>query len=138
MQQQTTILSAQDRLREAGIRVTTPRVIILEYLMKNYTHPTCEQIYQAILKDNPSMAFASVYNVTDKLANVGLIKRLVSPDGEYHYDANNKYHGHFFCDKCNSIYDLSCDHEIKFEELSGAAIKNVSISVMGTCQDCLE
>ena len=136
MREESTVMTAQDRLREAGIRVTSPRVLILEYLMNNFTHPTCEQIYKGLKETDSNMSFASVYNVTDKLAQAGLIRRLVSPDGEFHYDAKTSFHGHMFCDKCNSITDLNFDFEPRVDDLNGANIHFSTYSAYGTCSKC--
>ena len=129
-------LSAQDRLREAGIRVTVPRVSILEFLMKDKTHPTCEAIYDAVKNNVDTLSLASVYNVTEKLYEAGLVRRLLSPDGEYHYDGVYGFHGHFFCNKCNSIFDIKCDKNIEYEELKGAQVQTVSFSAYGICPKC--
>lgn len=133
---QPTSISAQDRLREAGIRVTLQRVIILEYLMDNISHPTCDQIYSDIKDNQKSMSFASVYNVTDKLAQAGLIRRIVSPAGEYHYDGIIIPHGHFFCEKCSSIMDIPLEKNYRFEELPGTIIHSYNFTATGICSNC--
>ena len=127
---------AGDRLREAGIRVTTPRVIIYDYLLKHRTHPTCDEIFTGIRAENPSLSLASVYNVTEKLAAHDLILRIVSPDGERHYDAKTDFHAHFFCENCGKIYDVSCDRENDMLELPGAVINSISVSAYGLCPSC--
>ncbi|MCQ2529410.1 MAG: transcriptional repressor [Saccharofermentans sp.] len=133
---QPTALSAQDRLREAGIRVTGPRVAILDFLMKDKSHPTCDRIFEAVKANSEKMSLASVYNVTEKLYEAGLVRRLLSPDGEYHYDGVYGFHGHFFCNKCNSIYDIKCDRNINYEELDGAVVQTVALSTYGICPQC--
>ncbi|MBO4635971.1 MAG: transcriptional repressor [Clostridiales bacterium] len=128
---------AGDRLREAGIRVTTPRVIIYDYLLKHRTHPTCDEIYTDIKAGNPSLSLASVYNVTEKLVDHDLIIRIVSPDGERHYDAVTKFHAHFFCGKCGKIFDVSCDHDTEqLIDLPGAVVNSISVSAYGECPEC--
>jgi Fe2+/Zn2+ uptake regulation proteins len=128
---------AQDRLREVGIRITVPRLRIYEYLLDHKTHPTCDDIYTDIKKNDDSMSLASVYNVTEKLTDVGLINELVSPDGQKHYDAVIDFHGHFYCKKCGKIYDVACRKDVVPKSLDNAKIDSVSLMISGICNTCL-
>ncbi|MBP5180999.1 MAG: transcriptional repressor [Clostridiales bacterium] len=128
---------AQDRLREVGIRVTAPRLRIFEYLLENRTHPTCDDIYKDLKSQDDSMSLASVYNVTLKLTDVGLINELVSPDGQKHYDSVIDFHGHFYCKECGKIYDVTCRKDVVPKSLDNAKIDSVSLMISGTCNPCL-
>ena len=129
-------LSATDRLREAGIRVTVPRLLIFQYLIDNRTHPTCDRIYNDLKDSNPCLSLATVYNVTEKLAEEKLVAVIVSPDGERHYDSITDFHGHFYCDQCSSIYDFKCRPDKMPECLKGAVVKSVSYIARGYCPEC--
>lgn len=129
-------ISAQDRLREAGIRVTTPRLLVYQYLLDNKIHPTCDQIYNSVHKDNPGISLASVYNVTEKLVEERLVMKITSPNGEGHYDSITDYHGHFFCNKCGEIYDFPARYDKLPPNLSGSHITSVSYVVEGHCPSC--
>ena len=129
-------LSATDRLREAGIRVTVPRLLIFQYLIDNRTHPTCDRIYNDLKDNNPSLSLATVYNVTEKLADEKLVAVIVSPDGERHYDSVTDFHGHFYCDQCSSIFDFKCRPDKMPECLKGVVVKSVSYIARGYCPDC--
>lgn len=129
-------MEAQDILKDVGIRVTTPRVVIYDYLLKNRNHPTCETIYLALKNDYPSLSLASVYNVTEKLVDKNLLMRIVSPSGERHYDATMAYHGHFFCEKCNEVYDISIPKLEIENRLTGFKIDSLSFTANGECDIC--
>lgn len=131
-------MTSQDKLREAGIRITGPRLRIYDYLLTHRTHPTCEDIYKDLKTDDDSLSFASVYNVTDKLAEVGLVTELISPDGQKHYDGITDFHGHFFCKKCSNVMDVMCCKDFAADELEGNRIDSVSLIISGVCKDCLE
>lgn len=128
---------AQTRLRRAGLRLTTPRIVIYEYLLSQRTHPTCDQIYNGIRESNPGISLASVYNVTEKLADEKLLIKIVAPDGERHYDSITEFHGHFFCLACKKIFDLNCTPDLKMEELKGAKTTDILLSARGYCPDCV-
>lgn len=131
-------MTSQDKLREAGIRITGPRLRIYDYLLTHRTHPTCEDIYKDLKTDDDSLSLASVYNVTDKLAEVGLVTELISPDGQKHYDGITDFHGHFFCKKCSNVMDVMCCKDFVADTLEGNRIDSVSLIISGVCKDCLE
>ena len=81
---------------------------------------------------------ASVYNVTDKLAEVGLINELISPDGQKHYDGITDFHGHFFCKKCGHVMDVLCCKDFSVDALEGSRIDSISLIISGECKDCLD
>ena len=49
-------------LRQAGIRITPQRQAILRYLISSHTHPTADEIYQALSPDFPNISVATIYN----------------------------------------------------------------------------
>ena len=55
------ISESETILRNSGIRVTKPRVIIYDYILSTKSHPTCEEIYAALKDENPNLSFATVY-----------------------------------------------------------------------------
>ncbi|MCQ2516911.1 MAG: transcriptional repressor [Saccharofermentans sp.] len=128
---------ATERLRSTGLRVTNPRVSIYAFLLDNTSHPTCEEIYRILKSEDEGLSFASVYNVTQKLAEVGLVKELIAPDGQKHYDAITSFHGHFFCNHCNSIYDFACTKQMYEKQLSTHRLESINIYAKGTCEKCL-
>jgi len=126
-----------DKLREAGIRVTVPRVRVYEYLINHRTHPTCDEIYSGLKESDNSLSLASVYNVTEVLAEKGLVREIVSPDGQRHYDSVVDFHGHFFCKCCGRVIDVGCCDNFKLDDLSGCEVDSVSLIINGTCSNCL-
>ncbi|MCQ2504096.1 MAG: transcriptional repressor [Saccharofermentans sp.] len=129
-------LSATDRLRESGIRVTVPRRIIFQYLIDNKTHPTCDRIYNDLKDTNSSLSLATVYNVTEKLVQENLVNVFVAPDGEHHYDSITEFHGHLYCEQCMTIFDFKSKPDKIPDILKGAVIKSVSYMAVGHCPEC--
>lgn len=131
------ITEAETILRNNGIRVTKPRAIIYDYIMTMKNHPTCEEIYEALKGDNPSLSFATVYNVTEKLFEEKILRRLNSPTGERRYDATVELHGHFYCDSCGKVQDIKCGNDVVYP-MKGYEFSNVEITVRGKCPPCLK
>ena len=128
---------AEKALKAEGLRITRPRLVVYDYLLDNKTHQTCDQIYHSIVNDYPHISFSSVYNVTEKLSNSGLILKLVSPCGEMHYDSTNCFHGHFYCLKCSCVLDLDLpDVKSFYKPISGSTTTSITISAEGICPMC--
>ena len=94
-----------NELKKNNIRLTHQRLKVLEYLSNSKSHPTVEQIYNALKKEVPSLSKTTIYNTLNYLADLKLIGVLAIDDNEAHFDAVTKMHGHFKCDVCSKIYD---------------------------------
>ncbi|MEO9871891.1 Fur family transcriptional regulator [Ekhidna sp.] len=96
----------KDRLSEAGLKATHPRMVILREVMTSEDHPSAENIYEEIRNDNPSISLGSIYRVLDVLVDSGLLQRVSVKSGSKRYDANLNPHGHIYCLKTNKIQDF--------------------------------
>ena len=128
-------IDAERILREAGIRITRPRVEVYDYILSKCTHPTCEEIYDGLKDSNPSLSIATVYNVTEKLVEEELLVKLTSPSGERRFDGTLEFHGHFYCDSCGKVFDFDCDRKA-FSSKNGFDVKNLDVTATGLCPDC--
>src|SRR6185295_12102394 len=95
-----------ERLRAAGLRVTAQRLAVLDYLMSTPTHPTAEQVGQAVNERHPAVSRASVYNVLHSLYEKGLVREVVAGGAITRYDANVDHHHHFLCRRCGRLEDV--------------------------------
>jgi len=67
-------------LRKAGVRITPQRQAIIRYLISSHTHPTADEIYQALSPDFPNISVATIYNNLRVFKNIGLVKELTYGD----------------------------------------------------------
>ena len=126
-------------LRENGIKVTPQRLEVLRFLDENRIHPTADDIYRALKKDNPSLSKTTVYNVLDILSKCGLVEVLTISGTECRYDYKSTRHQHFLCTSCGRIVDIhikglcmDCMPE------KGHKVEEVHGYFKGTCRDCLK
>ncbi len=128
----------KEYLQKYGIKPSTIRIKILDYFYHHRTHPTAEEIYQALLAELPTLSRASIYNTLDLFLSRGLLKTLPTEDRETHYDMNLDFHGHFECEKCGKIYDFSPPaFEHSPQELQGFVIHSKEMYYRGICAPCL-
>lgn len=120
--------------------MTIQRHAVLEYLYKNRTHPTVEEIYNSLKARYSVISKATVYNTLDFLKKHGTIKEITIEKGKSRFDYRIEPHHHFFCRKCGYI----CDLDIKECTLAGKKmmdghkIEELRQYVVGICSECLK
>jgi Fe2+ or Zn2+ uptake regulation protein len=126
------------KLKQKGVKVTPQRVAIIDFLEKNRVHPSAEQIYDYIIKDYPSISLATIYNTLEKLEELEAVKKLkISDDNKANYEYDLTPHSHFYCKKCNTIYDIPLDEDDSKKTINGNKIEEVHIYYKGICKKCL-
>jgi len=126
-------------LKMHDLKVTPQRLEILKYLDCHRTHPTADEIYTALKKNNPSLSKTTVYNSIDVLNKHGLIVILTISGTEKRYDFTHAPHQHFLCTRCEKIMDINirCPNIGKVVD-EGCKIEEVHGYFKGICRQCLE
>ncbi len=88
-------METQD-LRKAGLKVTHPRMRILEILEAcDGKHMTAEDIYRELLKHDDEIGLATVYRVLTQFEAAGLINKHNFEGGQAVFEINRgKHHDH--------------------------------------------
>jgi Fe2+ or Zn2+ uptake regulation protein len=97
---------AADRLREAGLRATAPRVAILTALSTDRRHPSAEMLLESLRPGHPSLSLSTVYTTLEVLAQRGLIRRLGAQGDRMRVDGTARDHDHAICRECGAIFDV--------------------------------
>lgn len=130
-------------LKEHKIRITSQRKAILAYLIETDTHPTVEEIYQHLKKnETKGISLATVYNNLKVLVDIGLVNEMKFSNVTSRYDYKGNSHRHILCTECGKIGDF---HYGAFDGL-GEAIESqigykmsyAKLEVYGLCPDCLK
>ncbi len=125
-------------LRRKRIVITTPRLIILEYLLQNKVHPTAEEVYQSLKQRFPSLSLASVYNTLKLFSRLGITTELLLDKEKARYDINTIPHAHFKCLNCGKIYDLLNIKLPQVKKVIGHKVLSTQLYFYGVCQECLK
>lgn len=85
-----------DDLRNAGLKVTHPRVRILNLLEQNKArHVTAEDIYRQLLADNEDIGLATIYRVLTQFEAAGLVLKHNFEGGHAIYELDRgEHHDH--------------------------------------------
>src|ERR1700742_2217657 len=92
-------------LRKAGLKVTLPRLKILEILENSPTrHMSAEEIYKKLLDSSEDIGLATVYRVLTQFEGAGLVSRHHFEDGMAVFEINHgTHHDHIVCIECGRV-----------------------------------
>ncbi len=95
-------MSAENQeLRKAGLKVTLPRVKILQILENRdneVQHMSAEDVYRALLDAGEDVGLATVYRVLTQFETAGLVTRHNFETGHSVFElAKGEHHDHMVC-----------------------------------------
>jgi Fur family ferric uptake transcriptional regulator len=95
-------------LREVALRVTRPRVAVLE-AVHAHPHADTDAIIRAAREDLPDVSHQAVYDVLRALTDVGLVRRIQPAGSVARYEVRiGDNHHHVVCRSCGAIEDVDC------------------------------
>ncbi len=123
------------------MKFSRQREMILREVQNSIEHPTADNIYDSLKKDNPNLSLGTVYRNLTQLEENGYISKIAIPGDPIRFDANLNEHHHFICEKCNKIIDID-NSSIEYIENplidKGIKIKSRFIVLRGICDKCSE
>jgi len=133
-----------DQLRLADLRVTRPRLAVLEAV---YAHPHAdtETIFSAVRIELPEVSRQAVYDVLAALSASGLIRRIQPSGSVSRYESRvGDNHHHVVCRSCGVIADVDCavgDAPCLTPSdfggsLEGFVLDEAEVIYWGLCPDC--
>ncbi|MET0455601.1 MAG: Fur family transcriptional regulator [Mycobacterium sp.] len=133
-----------DQLRLADLRVTRPRVAVLEAVY-DHPHADTETIFDSVRTGLPEVSRQTVYDVLAALTAVGLVRRIQPSGSVARYESRvGDNHHHVVCRTCGVIADVDCAVGeapclTPFDEdgvLDGFSIDEAEVIYWGSCPDC--
>ncbi len=129
-------------LRKAGLKVTLPRLKVLEILeVSDHRHMSAEDVYKALLDTGEEIGLATVYRVLTQFEGAGLVSRLSIDGGHAVFELEDgAHHDHLLCVKCNRIEEFMDEvieerqHAIAKEK--GFQMTEHSLYIYGICKQC--
>lgn len=129
-------------LRRAGLKVTLPRVKILQLLENSETrHLSAEDIYKALIEADEDVGLATVYRVLTQFETAGLVTRHHFEEGHSVFELTSmEHHDHLVCNRCGRVeefYDeLIETQQEKIAADFGFEITDHSLNLFGICAQC--
>lgn len=101
-------MEQRQELRKAGLKVTLPRLKILEILETNGTrHMSAEDIYRELLNQGEDIGLATVYRVLTQFEAVELVKRHNFEGGHSVFELDDRaHHDHMVCIESGDVVEF--------------------------------
>ncbi|MBV1875288.1 MAG: ferric iron uptake transcriptional regulator [Cycloclasticus sp.] len=129
-------------IRAAGLKVTLPRLKILDMLESSRNkHLSAEDMYKALLDDGEEIGLATVYRVLTQFETAGLVNRHHFEGGNSVFElCQDEHHDHILCVKCGRVdefYDGVIEQRQKaIAEKKGYKMTDHSLYIYGVCKPC--
>jgi len=132
--------SPESVLRAAGLRVTAPRVAVLE-AVSAHPHAEVDTIAAAVRSALGSVSTQAVYDVLRALADHSLVRRIEPIGSPARYEARvSDNHHHVVCRTCGAIGDVDCavgyQPCLEASDAHGFVIDEADVTYWGYCPDC--
>ncbi|MCX7125764.1 MAG: ferric iron uptake transcriptional regulator [Gammaproteobacteria bacterium] len=135
-------MKKNDNLKQAGLKITTPRLKILE-LMENAKphHMSAESIHQRLKDQGDNVGLATVYRVLIQFETAGLIRRHNFEGGFSVFEIEHgEHHDHMVCERCGAVKEFTDDliekRQAEIAKESGFQITEHHHTIYGICQRC--
>ena len=123
-----------------NIKPSVQRIAIMNYLKEHKTHPTADEIFNALSSSIPTLSKTTVYNTLKLFTEQGAALCINIEEKNARFDGDVSHHAHFICLGCGCIYDIFT------EQLELVAVKNIDeltitethLYYNGYCKKCKE
>ncbi|MGL4743849.1 MAG: Fur family transcriptional regulator [Dermatophilaceae bacterium] len=127
-------------LRAAGLRVTPPRIAVLDAVHR-HAHADTDEILADARRALPAVSHQAVYDVLRLLTSTRLLRRIQPAGSVARYEARvGDNHHHLVCRRCGAIVDVDCAMGstpcLTASDDHGFAIDEAEVVYWGTCAAC--
>lgn len=128
----------KDRLRDAGLRATRPRVAVLETLAAHEGPLSHGDVVEALSEE--AFDRATLFRNLNDLAGAGLLRRLDVGDHVWRFELvadhdHEEHHAHFVCTDCGEVQCLP-SIEVKAPGRSDLLARSHEVQIRGVCGEC--
>ncbi|WP_299008732.1 ferric iron uptake transcriptional regulator [uncultured Shewanella sp.] len=128
-------------LKKAGLKVTLPRIKILELMQEpENQHISAEDLYKRLLDLGEEIGLATVYRVLNQFDDAGIVTRHHFESGKAVFElATQHHHDHLVCLSCGKVIEFADDIiEQRQDEIAAQyniKLTNHSLYLYGVCAD---
>ena len=128
-------------LKKTGLKVTLPRIKILEILQSpDNQHISAEDVYKILLDLGEEIGLATVYRVLNQFDDAGIVSRHHFEGGKSVFElSGSTHHDHLVCLKCGKVIEFEDElierRQVEISEANGIKLTNHSLYLYGECTD---
>lgn len=129
-------------LKKAGLKITLPRMKVLQILESAPMHHlSAEDIYRILRESGEDVALATVYRVLTQFEQAGLVVRHYFEGGQSVFELDyGTHHDHLVCVKCHAVEEFVDEvietRQQNIAEKAGYLITDHSLNIYGICPKC--
>ena len=129
-------------LKKAGLKITLPRVKILEILENaRDRHLSAEDIYKMLTESGEEIGLATVYRVLTQFEEAKLVVRHHFSEGYSVFELDlGAHHDHLVCVKCGHVEEFVDELIEKRQQAvadhAGFCMTDHSLNIYGICKGC--
>lgn len=130
----------RERLRRAGLRVTQPRLAVLDAVRDN-SHLAADQVSDRVRAKIGTVSTQAVYDALNTLTEHQILRR-IEPAGSsmlFEINAGDNHH-HIVCRGCGAVVDVPCAVGSMPcaipQQTQGFVIDEAEVTYWGLCPDC--
>jgi len=129
-------------LRKVGLKVTLPRMKILDILEgSDARHQSAEDVYKILLETGEDIGLATVYRVLTQFESAGLVQRHHFEGGHSVFELNQgDHHDHILCVKCGRVDEFVDEiieqHQKDIATRLGYELTDHCLYMYGICSQC--
>lgn len=130
-------------LRDVGLKVTLPRLKILEIMERetDERHLSAEQVYKILLSENEEIGLATIYRVLTQFEDARLVTRHHFEGGNSVFELNKgQHHDHVVCVKCGKVDEFTDEviesRQSMIAKQLGYELTDHSLYLYGLCSEC--
>lgn len=130
----------QARFRRQAVRVTRQRAAIYAALAETTSHPTADDLYRLVKRQQPMMSRNTVYYTLGVLRKAGLVQEVNVGHDVARFDGNVSIHHHLICLGCGQIMDVMDEGlnrlDLSSEQAKGFHVVGHRVEFHGYCASC--
>ena len=126
-------------LKNAGLKVTLPRLKILEVLQDpECHHVSAEDLFKKLIDIGEEIGLATVYRVLNQFDDAGIVTRHNFEGGKSVFELTQQHHhDHLICLDCGKVIEFTDDaievRQRNIAERHGIKLSNHSLYLYGHC-----
>ena len=132
--------AVREKLRKSGYTLTSQRRAVLDALSQAKGHPSAEDVYLIVKRENPRVALGTVYQALSVLEEVGVIGSKHWSESPTRYDLNIEPHLDIRCTSCGEVSEIPGVDlggvEARIRANTPYDVTRATMVVEGLCPDC--
>lgn len=129
-------------LKKAGLKVTLPRLKILELLERAQdSHLSAEDVYKTMIEQGEDVSLPTVYRVLKQFEDAGIVEshNFDNSQSTVYEITPDEHHDHLVCLKCNKVVEFTNktieSEQSKVAKEHGFELTDHALILYGVCND---